>query len=51
MYQLSEHRLAIEKGRYRRPPEEETLCFQGVEVETELNFLTSCPILSQLPLP
>ena len=46
MYRLSEHSLAIERGRYRQTwlPREDRLCShcsQGV-VETELHFLTAC---------
>ena len=46
MYRLSEHSLAVEKGRHRQTwlPREDRLCShcgQGV-VETELHFLTAC---------
>ncbi len=46
-YRLSEHSLAIEKGRHRQSwlPQEERLCSQcdRGQVETEVHFLTSCP--------
>ena len=45
-YRLSEHSLAIEKGRYRKTwlPVEERLCnhITTAEPETELHFLTKC---------
>jgi len=46
MYRLSEHHLAIEKGRHRQTwlPREERLCSHCSlgTVETELHFLTQC---------
>ena len=48
MYRLSEHSLAIEKGRRRQTwlSREDRLCAHWTqnEVETELHFLTSCPM-------
>jgi hypothetical protein len=45
-YRLSEHSLAIEKGRHRKTwlPVEERLCNHctTAEPETELHFLTKC---------
>ena len=45
-YRLSEHSLAIEKGRHRKTwlPVEERLCNHctTTEPETELHFLTKC---------
>ena len=45
-YRLSEHSLAIEKGRHRKTwlPVEERLCnyCTTAEPETELHFLTRC---------
>lgn len=51
-YRLSEHSLAIEKGRHRQTwlPREDRLCIyckQG-EVETELHFLTTCPLYQDI---
>ncbi len=47
IYRLSEHSLAIEKGRHRQSwlPQEDRLCSQcdTGQVETEVHFLTSCP--------
>ena len=47
-YRLSEHSLAIEKGRHRQTclPREERLCTHCTqkEVETEVHFLTTCPL-------
>lgn len=46
MYRLSEHSLAVERGRHRQTwlPREERLCTHCTqqEVETELHFLTTC---------
>ena len=46
MYRLSDHSLAVEKGRHRQTwlPREERLCCHCDEeaVETELHFLTQC---------
>ena len=46
MYRLSDHSLAIEKGRHRQTwlPREERLCCHCDDgaVETELHFLTQC---------
>ena len=46
MYRLSEHHLAIERGRHRQTwlPREERLCSQCSlgAVETEVHFLTEC---------
>ena len=52
MYRLSEHSLAIEKGRRRQTwlSREDRLrahCPQN-EVETELHFLTSCPMYDHI---
>jgi hypothetical protein len=52
MYRLSEHSLAIEKGRRRQTwlSREDRLCAHCPqnEVETELHFLTSCPIYDHI---
>ena len=52
MYRLSEHSLAIEKGRCRQPwlSREDRLCAHCPqnEVETELHFLTSCPMYDHI---
>ena len=52
MYRLSEHSLAIEKGRRRQTwlSREERLCAHCPqnEVETELHFLTSCPMYDHI---
>ena len=46
MYRLSEHHLAIERGRHKQTwlPREERLCSQCSlgAVETEVHFLTEC---------
>ena len=51
-YRLSEHSLAIEKGRHRQTwlPREERLCPHCTqnEVETELHFLTACPLYQDI---
>ena len=49
MYRLSEHSLAIEKGRRRQTwlSREDRLCPQN-EVDTELHFLTSCPMYDHI---
>ena len=52
MYRLSEHSLAIEKGRRRQTwlSREDRLCAHCPqnEVETELHFLTSCPMYDHI---
>jgi hypothetical protein len=52
MYRLSEHSLAIEKGRQRQTSfsGEDRLCAHCPqnEVETELHFLTSCQIYDHI---
>ena len=52
MYRLSKHSLAIEKGRPRQTwlSSEDRLCAHCPqnEVETELHFLTSCPIYDHI---
>ena len=52
MYRLSEHSLAIEKGRRRQNwlSREDRLCAHCPqnEVVTELHFLTSCPIYNHI---
>ena len=52
MYRLSEHNPAIEKGRRRQPwlSREDRLCAHCPqnEVETELHFLTSCPMYDHI---
>ena len=52
MYRLSEHCLAIEKGRRRQTwlSREDRLCEHCPqnEVETELHFLTSCPLYDHI---
>ena len=52
MYRLSEHSLAIEKGSCRQTwlSREDGLCAHCPrgEVETELHFLTSCPIYNHI---
>ena len=52
MYSLSEHSLAIEKGRRRQTwlSREDRLCAhcQQNEVETELHFLTSCQMYDHI---
>ena len=51
-YRLSEHSLAIEKGRHRQTciPREDRLCTHCTqnEVETELHFLTICPLYQDI---
>ena len=51
-YRLSDHSLAIEKGRHRRTPlpREDRLCTHCTEnvVETELHFLTTCPLYQDI---
>ena len=51
-YRLSEHSLAIEKGRYRKNwlPAEQRLCKHCTtsEPETELHFLTKCEKYKQI---
>ena len=51
-YRLSEHSLAIEKGRHRQTwiPREDRLCTHCTqnEVETELHFLTTCPLYQDI---
>ena len=51
-YRISEHNLAIEKGRHRQTwlPREERLCIHCTqsEVETELHFLTTCPLYQDI---
>ncbi|CDQ66979.1 unnamed protein product [Oncorhynchus mykiss] len=52
MYRLSEHSLAIEKGRRRETwlSREDRLCAHCPqnEVETEMHFLTSCPMYDHI---
>ena len=52
MYRLSEHSLAIEKGRRRQTwlSREDRLCAHCPqnEVETEIHFLTSCPMYDHI---
>jgi hypothetical protein len=52
MYRLSEHSLAIEKGRRRqtRLSREDRLCAHcpQIEVETELHFITSCQMYDHI---
>ena len=52
MYRLSEHSLAIEKSRLRQIwlSREDRLCAHCPqnEVETELHFLTSCPMYDHI---
>ena len=51
-YRLSEHSLAIEKGRHRQTPlpREDRLCTHCTQnvVETELHFLTTCPLYQDI---
>ena len=51
-YRLSEHSLAIEKGRHRKtwlPPEQRLCCHCTLnEPETELHFLTKCEKYKQI---
>ena len=51
-YRLSEHSLAIEKGRHRKTPlqREDRLCTHCTQnaVETELHFLTTCPLYQDI---
>jgi exonuclease III len=49
-FRLSNHDLAIEKGRYRRIPRDERICEacgKG-EIETEEHFLLKCPMYSEI---
>ena len=52
MYRLSEHSLAVERGRHRQTwlPKEERLCTHCTlqEVETELHFLTRCQLYQDI---
>ena len=51
-YRISDHSLAIEKGRHRQTPlpREDRLCTHCTEnvVETELHFLTTCPLYQDI---
>ena len=51
-YRLSDHSLAIEKGRHRQTPlpREDRLCTHCTQnaVETELHFLTTCPLYQDI---
>ena len=51
-YRLSDHSLAIEKGRHRQTPlpREDRICTHCTqnEVETELHFLTTCPLYQDI---
>ena len=44
VYRLSDHSLAVEKGRHHQtwPPIEDRLCCDEGAIETELHFLTQC---------